>query len=87
MSESFTIIQKIKMGFGGLFLSIIPVAVLTAVLFTYSVNPVIWIFSFALLGFGFYCGMLMLTPSKLPRNYFLTISFLAVIITAFVWIF
>lgn len=87
MSDSFTVIQKIKMGFGGLFLSLIPVAVLTAVLFTFFADPMIWILTAALLGFGFYCGVLMLTPSKLPRNYFLTISVLAVLVTAAVWIF
>lgn len=86
MNGEFSIIQKIKMGFGGLFLAVVPVSVLTGILFTFFVNPYIWIVSAGLLIFGFYCGVLMLTPSKLPRNYFLSVSAAAVIAILAVWI-
>lgn len=82
----FTAVQKIKMGLGGLFLALIPAAVFTAVLFTFFVNSYVWLLFIALLGFGFYCGILMLTSSKLPRHYFLSLVAVDIITLLWMWI-
>lgn len=87
MKSAFTPLQKIKMGFGGFFLAFIPAAIITAVLFTHFAESFIWIiFSLLMIG-GFFCGMLMLSDSKLPKIYFLSITAISIFMAAVSWIF
>jgi len=86
MSTTFSLSQKIKMGFGGLFLAFLPAAIITAVLFTHFSFFYIWFVFLSLLIFGFYAGTQMLTESKLPKFYFWSITAISLIMVAVLWV-
>lgn len=84
MSE-FNLLQKIKMGLGGLFLGLIPNALITSVLFFYFVSPVIWVFTLIISGISFYAGVLLLGDSKFPKQFFLYLTAISLLMIVVAW--